>query len=95
LKDDQRFLLGNEGYVLCRAKVRGVSGFVSQKVTQDNSLYETHPLTYPLLVLLFPALTPAKTMKDLAKRDGHFDKKFTDVPFTATTTTGGGARVIL
>jgi len=44
--------------------------------------------TYPLLVLLFPVLTLGETMKDLVERDGLFYKKFTDVPFTATTTTG-------
>ena len=33
LKDDKSFRLGRKGYVVRRAKGRGASGFVSQKVT--------------------------------------------------------------
>ena len=33
LKDDKSFRLGGKGYVVRRAKGRGASGFVAQKVT--------------------------------------------------------------
>jgi hypothetical protein len=33
LHDDKSFKLGNKGYVVRRAKGRGASGFVSQKIT--------------------------------------------------------------
>ena len=33
LHDDKSFKLGNKGYVVRRAKGRGASGFVAQKVT--------------------------------------------------------------
>jgi hypothetical protein len=33
LKDDKSFRLGRKGYVVRRAKGKGVSGFVAQKVT--------------------------------------------------------------
>ncbi len=33
LQDDKSFRLGNKGYVVRRAKGKGVSGFVAQKVT--------------------------------------------------------------
>ena len=35
-----------------------------------------------------PCTHIGETMKDLVERDGLFYKKFTDVPFTATTTAG-------
>ena len=33
LENDKRFKLGNKGYVVRRAKGKGVSGFVAQKVS--------------------------------------------------------------